>query len=33
VEPPVPAREAVLVTSGAASPGRWGDVFTARETR
>ena len=33
IEPPVPARECVLVTPGAAERGRWGDVFTAREVR
>jgi len=33
VDPPVPARECVLVTAGAAD-GRWGDVYTvAREGR
>jgi len=33
VEPPVPARECVLVAAAAPSDGRWGDVFTPREAR
>ncbi|MFL5385065.1 MAG: DUF58 domain-containing protein [Longimicrobiaceae bacterium] len=33
VEPPVPPREAVLVTASAAADARWGDVFTPREAR
>jgi hypothetical protein len=33
VDPPVPARECVLVAAAAAERGRWGDVFTPREAR
>lgn len=33
VEPPVPARECVLVAASASPGGRWGDVFTPREVR
>ena len=33
VDPPVPAREAVLVTASTSPEARWGDVFTPREAR
>lgn len=33
LEPPVPARECVLVTAAASHDARWGDVFTPREAR